>query len=54
MFQLGFLAWNVTLSPPIGKRSEKLRLSTGLVLPMPHTGLPSVPGPLNASQLPTW
>ena len=54
MFQLGFLAWNVTLSPPIVKRSEKLRLSTGLVLPMPHTGVPSVPGPLNASQLPTW
>ena len=54
MLQFGFLAWNVTLSPPIAKRIEKLRLSTGLVLPMPHTGLPSAPGPLNASQLPAW
>ena len=53
MFQLGFLASNITLSPPIAKRSEKLRLSAGLVVPTPHTGLPSVPGPLNASQLPT-
>ena len=39
---------------PSWKRIEKLRLSVGLVLPMPQTGLPSLPGPLKASQLPTW
>ena len=44
MFQLGFFAWKITLLPPTEHVVEKLRLSTGLVLPTPHTGLPSVPG----------
>src|SRR5579872_4034575 len=52
IFHVGFFAWNVVSVPPMVKRIEKLRLSIGLVMPTPHTGLPSSPGPLNASQLP--
>ena len=52
VFQVGFFAWNDITSVPSWNRMAKLRLSTGLVLPTPQTGLPSSLAPLNASQLP--
>ena len=54
VFQVGFLAWNGTRSPPISNRIEMRWLSTGLVLPTPRTNLSFAEVPVSASQLPVW